>query len=135
MDLNVIKIAENTKNYKSVKNYSHKYKHKNAICGDEIEITLKIRNRRIIDFGYKTKSCIYCQASASLLSRKSKNIKVSEVNKFLNIANILFKDDHIPIPKHWKPFDQILKKENIQRKECLLLPINALIRIIKNYDG
>ena len=134
MDLNVIKIAENTKNYKSVKNYSHKYKHKNAICGDEIEITLKIRNRRIIDFGYKTKSCIYCQASASLLSRKSKNIKVSEVNKFLNIANILFKDDHIPIPKHWKPFDQILKKENIQRKECLLLPINALIRIIKNYD-
>ena len=135
MDLNVIKIAENTKNFKSVKNYSHKYKHKNAICGDEIEITLKIRNRRIIDFGYKTKSCIYCQASASLLSRKSKNIKVSEVNKFLNIANILFKDDHIPIPKHWKPFDQILKKENIQRKECLLLPINALIRIIKNYDG
>lgn len=135
MDLNVIKIAENTKNHKSVKNYSHKYKHKNAICGDEIEITLKIRNRRIIDFGYKTKSCIYCQASASLLSRKSKNIKVSEVNKFLNIANILFKDDHIPIPKHWKPFDQILKKENIQRKECLLLPINALIRIIKNYDG
>ena len=135
MDLNVIKIAENTKNYKSVKNYSHKYKHKNAICGDEIEITLKIRNRRIIDFGYKTKSCIYCQASASLLSRKSKNIKVSEVNKFLNIANILFKDNHIPIPKHWKPFNQILKKENIQRKECLLLPINALIRIIKNYDG
>ena len=135
MDLNVIKIAENTKNFKSVKNYSHKYKHKNAICGDEIEITLKIRNRRIIDFGYKTKSCIYCQASASLLSRKSKNIKVSEVNKFLNIANILFKDDHIQIPKHWKPFDQILKKENIQRKECLLLPINALIRIIKNYDG
>ena len=134
MDLEVIKIAENTTNYKSVKNYSHKYKHKNAICGDEIEITLKIRNRRIIDFGYKTKSCIYCQASASLLSRKSKNIEVSEVNKFLNIANILFKDDHIPIPKHWKPFDKIFKKENIQRKECLLLPINALIRIIKNYD-
>ena len=135
MDLKLIKIAENTTNYKHIKNHSHKYKHKNAICGDEIEITLKIRNRRIIDFGYKTKSCIYCQASASLLSRKSKNIEVSEVNKFLNVANILFKDDHIPIPKHWKPFDQILKKENIQRKECLLLPINALIRIIKNYDG
>ena len=58
----------------------------------------------------------------------------SKINKFLNIANILFKDNHSPIPKHWKPFDKIFKKENIQRKECLLLPINALIRIIKNYD-
>ena len=134
MDLNVIKIAENTTNYKSVKNYSHKYKHKNAICGDEIEITLKIKNKKIIDFGYKTKSCIYCQASASLLSRKSKNIGINEVNKFLNIANILFQNNHIQLIKHWKSFDKILKKENLQRKECLLLPINALIKILKNYD-
>tara|TARA_Y100001970_G_C13649258_1_gene562745 strand:- start:165 stop:572 length:408 start_codon:yes stop_codon:yes gene_type:complete len=134
MDLEVIKIAENTINYKSVKNYSHKYKHKNAICGDEIEITLKIKNKKIIDFGYKTKSCIYCQASASLLSRKSKNIGINEVNKFLNIANILFQNNHIQLIKHWKSFDKILKKENLQRKECLLLPINALIKILKNYD-
>ena len=134
MDLEVIKIAENTTNYKSVKNYSHKYKHKNAICGDEIEITLKIKNKKIIDFGYKTKSCIYCQASASLLSRKSKNIGINEVNKFLNIANILFQNNHIQLIKHWKPFDKILKKENLQRKECLMLPINALIKILKNYD-
>ena len=42
MDLEVIKIAENTTNYKHIKNHSHKYKHKNTICGDEIEITLKI---------------------------------------------------------------------------------------------
>ena len=56
MDLEVIKIAENTTNYKCVKNHSDKYKHKNSICGDEIEITLKIRDRKIIDFGYQTKS-------------------------------------------------------------------------------
>ena len=76
MDLEVIKIAENTTNYKHIKNHSHRYKHKNTICGDEIEITLKISDRKIIDFGYQTKSCIYCQASASLLSRISKNKKL-----------------------------------------------------------
>ena len=47
MDLEVIKIAENTTNYKHIKNHSHKYKHKNTICGDEIEITLKIKDRKI----------------------------------------------------------------------------------------
>ena len=51
MDLELIKIAENTTNYKHIKNHSHKYKHKNTICGDEIEITLKIKDRKIIDFG------------------------------------------------------------------------------------
>ena len=134
MDLEVIKIAENTTNYKCVKNHSHKYKHKNSICGDEIEITLKIRNRKIIDFGYQTKSCIYCQASASLLSRLSKNKKVNEINKFLKIANILFKDNHKLTPKHWKSFNTIFKKENLQRKECLMLPVNALMKITNSYD-
>ena len=134
MDLEVIKIAENTTNYKHIKNHSHKYKHKNAICGDEIEITLKIRDRKIIDFGYQTKSCIYCQASASLLSRISKNKKVYEVNNFLEIAKDLFKDEHKSTPKYWKSFNSIFKKDNLQRKDCLLLPVNALKKIINRYD-
>ena len=134
MDLEVIKIAENTKNYKYVKNHSDKYKHKNAICGDEIEITLKIRDRKIIDFGYQTKSCIYCQASASLLSRVSKNKEINEVSKFLKIANDLFQDEHKSTPKYWKSFNSIFKKDNFQRKDCLLLPINALRKIINKYD-
>ena len=131
MDLEVLKIAENTINYKSVENYSHKLKHKNSICGDEIEITLKIKNRKVLDFGYQTKSCIYCQASASLLSRKSKNKKINEINEFLDTANFLFQDNSKTIPKHWRSFNTIFKKKNLSRKECLLLPINALMRIIK----
>ena len=135
MDLEVLKIAENTINYKSIKNYSHKLKHKNSICGDEIEITLKIKNKKILDFGYQTKSCVYCQASASLLSRKSKNKKINEINQFLNTASSLFQDNSKSIiSKHWKSFNMIFKKQNISRKECLLLPINALIRILKKND-
>ena len=135
MDLEVLKIAENTINYKSIKNYSHKLRHKNSICGDEIEITLKIKNKKILDFGYQTKSCVYCQASASLLSRKSKNKKINEINQFLNTASSLFQDNSKSIiSKHWKSFNMIFKKQNISRKECLLLPINALIRILKKND-
>ena len=134
MDLDVLKIAENTINYKTVKNYSHKLKYKNSICGDEIEITLKIKDEKVIDFGYQTKSCIYCQASASLLSRKSKNKKINEINDFLNTANFLFQDNSRIIRKHWRPFNTIFKKQNLSRKECLLLPVNALMKIIKKND-
>ena len=134
MDLEVIKIAENTTNYKSVKNYSHRLTHKNSICGDEIEITLKIKNEKLLDFGYRTKSCIYCQASASLLSRKSKNKKINEINEFLSAANSLFQDNSKTITKHWNSFNMIFKKQNLSRKECLLLPVNALMKIIKKND-
>ena len=131
MDLEVLKIAENTINYKLVKNYSHRLTYKNSVCGDEIEITLKIKNEKVLDFGYQTKSCIYCQASASLLSRKSKNKKINEIKEFLSAANSLFQDDSKIIPKYWKSFNMIFKKQNLSRKECLLLPVNALMQIIK----
>ena len=90
MDLEVIKIAENTINYKFVKNHTHKYRLKNSICGDEIEITLKIRDRKIIDFGYQTKSCIYCQASVSLFSRIVKNKHIKKVKNFVEQAKKCF---------------------------------------------
>ena len=73
MDLKILEIASNTENIKIVENFTHKAKNKNPICGDEIEIRLKINNDKILDFGYQSKSCIYCQASASLLAINIKN--------------------------------------------------------------
>ena len=73
MDLEIIKIAADTKNNKELKNFTHKSKYKSKLCGDEIEISLVIKNQKILDMGYQCKSCIYCQASASLISKLSIN--------------------------------------------------------------
>ena len=73
MDLKILKIASNTENYKIVKNYTHQAKNKNAICGDEMEISLIIKNDLIEDMGYQCRSCVYCQASVSMLSQKIKD--------------------------------------------------------------
>ena len=71
MDLEILKIASNTENHKIIHNHTHILKQKNPLCGDEMEIALKVKNNKIIDFGYQCKSCVYCQASVSLLSLKS----------------------------------------------------------------
>ncbi len=71
MDLEILKIASNTDNHKVLKNYTHNSKLKNPICGDEMQIAIKIDKDNILDFGYQCKSCVYCQASVSLLSRAS----------------------------------------------------------------
>ena len=75
MDLRILEIASQTENNKIIKNFTHKSKNKNPLCGDEMEISLIVKNDVVKDMGYQCKSCVYCQASASLLSKISINKK------------------------------------------------------------
>ena len=42
MDLEILKIASDTKNHKVIDDYTHISKQKNHLCGDEMQISLKI---------------------------------------------------------------------------------------------
>ena len=80
MDLRILEIASHTDNHKVLENFTHKSKHKNPLCGDEMEISLIVKNDVVKDMGYQCKSCIYCQASASLLSKLSINKSLIKIN-------------------------------------------------------
>ena len=131
MDLKILQIASNTENNKLIKDHTHKATQKNSICGDQMEISLKIKKNKIIDFGYQCKSCIYCQASVSLLSGNSINKSVDSIKNLLNLTENLFEDDLINIPKEWNIFKKIFNKKNIARKDCLLLPFKTVSKALK----
>ena len=131
MDLRILEIAAHTENNKVVENYTHKSKHKNPLCGDEMEIRLIVKEDVVKDMGYQCKSCVYCQASVSLLSRKIKEKKVDDVKKFIKVGEQLFEDAKVSMEKHWKDFKEILDKKNLSRKECLLLPLRTIAKALK----
>ena len=131
MDLRILEIASHTENNKILENFTHKSKNKNPLCGDEMEISLIVKNDIIKDIGYQCKSCVYCQASVSLLSRKLKNKKIEEIKSFITNGEKLFDDAKIAIEKHWKDFKEILDKKNLARKECLLLPLRTVLKALK----
>ena len=131
MDLKILQIAANTENNKVIKDHTHKAVQKNSICGDKMEISLKVKKNKIIDFGYQCKSCIYCQASVSLLSNSSINKPVESIKSLLNEIENFFEDNLTNIPKEWKIFKQIFDKKNISRKDCLLLPFKAVSKALK----
>ena len=131
MDLRILEIASNTENNKVIDNFTHKSKNKNLICGDEMEISLIVKNNKVIDMGYQCKSCVYCQASVSLLSRKIKNKKLDEIKKFLNKCENLFENTKIILEKNWEDFKELLDKKNAPRKECLLLPLRTVLKALK----
>ena len=131
MDLRILEIASHTENNKVLENFTHKSKNKNPLCGDEMEISLIVKNDVIKDIGYQCKSCVYCQASVSLLSQKLKNKKIEEIKSFITNGEKLFDDAKIAIEKHWKDFKEILDKKNLSRKECLLLPLRTVLKALK----
>ena len=130
IDKEIIKIASNTENHGVLNNHTHFSKLKNSICGDEMRIYLIVKESKIINFKYECESCIYCQASVSLLSRSAKNKSIEKVKNFAEQAKNCFEKNTESFGKEWKEFDKIMNKNNISRKECLLLPINTALDAI-----
>ena len=131
MDLDILKIASFTENQKVLNNCTHQSKHKNPICGDVMEISLLVKKNKIKDFGYQCKSCIYCQASVSLLSRKSINKSINSIKELLYFVETFFEKDQSVFPKEWSVFNKLFSKKNISRKECLLLPFKTVSKALK----
>ena len=131
MDLRILEIASNTENNKVIDNFTHKSKNKNPICGDEMEISLIVKNHKVLDMGYQCNSCVYCQASVSLLSQKIKNKNLNEIKKFISSCENIFENTKIVLEKNWNDFIELLDKKNISRKDCLLLPLRTVLKALK----
>ena len=131
MDLRILEIASNTENNKILDKHTHKSKNKNPMCGDVMEISLLVKDNKVVDMGYQCKSCVYCQASVSLLSQNIKEKSLDEVKDFINICENIFENTKIILEKKWISFKEIFDKKNISRKECLLLPMRTVLKALK----
>jgi len=132
MDLRILEIASNTENNKILAKHTHKSKNKNPMCGDVMEISLLVKDNKVVDMGYQCKSCVYCQASVSLLSQNIKEKSLDEVKDFVNICENIFENTKIILEKKWISFKEIFDKKNISRKECLLLPIRTVNKALND---
>tara|TARA_B100001027_G_scaffold104542_1_gene71940 strand:- start:324 stop:719 length:396 start_codon:yes stop_codon:yes gene_type:complete len=128
MELEILKIASNTTNLKEIDIYTHKSEKKNPMCGDIVTIEINVKKNKIQDIGYKSKSCIYCQASASLLSNFLVNQKLEKARLILKSMKIFYNDKNYIIKGKLK---KIFNKKNYKRKECIYLPVRAISDALK----
>ena len=113
----VIKFAADTSNYGLEKNSNFVATHKNKLCGDKITVELKIKKQIIKKMSYEGESCIFCQASASLLSKFIRNKNINTMSIFVEKAK---KDNK---------FKKLLKIK--ERINCVMLPFQALQKAAK----
>ena len=127
----IIKIALNTKNVGLTNKYNFKSNLKNSLCGDKIELELIVKNSRINSMKYETESCVYCEASASLLSTKIKNLDLTTAINELNLLKRVGKDEKLNFPRHFKDFEILINKNNLKRINCINLPLDAVLKALR----
>ena len=128
---NIMKLASNTSNVGLINKYSHKITLRNTTCGDKITLELIADNKKISSMRYETVSCIYCEASASLLSRILKNIQLKDIKNDLSDLKKVSDKKNIKIPKRLSDFKKLLNSDNFNRFKCIFLPIDAVLKVLK----
>ncbi len=127
----IIKMASNTSNVGLNNKYSHKISLKNKLCGDKITLELIVFEKKISSMKYETESCIYCEASASLLSKKIRKLNIQSLkNDFKDLKN-LSKNKDFKVPKKFSDFKKLFNSDNFNRFSCIFLPFDAVIKALK----
>ena len=127
----IIRIASKTSNKGLNNEYSHKTSLKNKLCGDKITLELVVLKKKVLSMKYETESCVYCEASASLLSKKIKKFDIQTIkNEFTNLKNISKKKEY-KIPKKFADFNELLSSDKFNRYNCIFLPFDAVIKALK----
>ena len=127
----IIRLASNTLNSGLKNKYSHKITLKNSFCGDKITLEIVAGEKKIKSMKYETESCVYCEASASLLSQKIKHLNIKNIKKDFIFLKKISKQKNMKIPKKYSNFKKLLNSDNLNRFKCIFLPFDAVIKALK----
>ena len=125
----IIQIASKTSFYGLKKGNNFKIKAKNKICGDEIEIEV---GKDFKNIRFETNSCIYTQASAAILANNFSKIYNYGLIKMLTYIKKKLNGENVDFPLKIKDLNFLIDKENKNRKECITLPYDAILKIIND---
>ena len=126
----IIKIASDTRNIGLTKNFNFKSNLKNSICGDKIKVELITKNLKINSMKYETESCVYCEASARLHSKKIKDLNIYSTIKDLNAIKEIIYNKKFILPENFIDFKVLINKKNINRIKCINLPFDAVLKAL-----
>ena len=131
IDSKIIKIASYTKNVGLRNKFTHKSSIKNSLCGDFIKTEFIADKLKVKSMRYETESCLLCEASASLFSRKIKNFKIRELIKEIKELKKSNNNINYSFSNKLKEFDRLINKKNVNRFNCVTLPMEAFLKAFK----
>lgn len=72
---------KNPSNYGSIENPNFKVSDNNPLCGDEISLTGKVKDGKLVEIKFESRGCAISKASASIMTEYFLNKKTEEIIK------------------------------------------------------
>lgn len=79
---NILDHYKHPHNFGTLDNATIKNREVNPLCGDELEITLLIKDKKVVDVKFSGKGCAISVAAGSMLTDEVKGKTIDEVKKF-----------------------------------------------------
>ena len=77
----ILEHWSNPQNYGVIKNADFDVQDNNPLCGDEIRMTGKLKDGKLIKIAFTGEGCAVSKASASLFTEKIKEMKIEDIKK------------------------------------------------------
>ncbi len=77
----IIDYSRNPVNYGEIKDHDVTFHDANPLCGDSIDIDMKIDDKKVTDIKFHGKGCAICMACSSVLTEITKGKSLDEVQK------------------------------------------------------
>jgi nitrogen fixation protein NifU and related proteins len=116
----IVDYSRNPINYGEIENHDVTFHDSNPLCGDSIDIDIKIDEDKVTDIKFHGKGCAICMACSSVLTEITKGKSIDE-------ARVIEKNDVL----------SELGLEHLQavRIKCALLSLKVLKSALYTYIG
>ena len=112
----ILELYKNPINFGKLESQTHHAESYNPLCGDKVELFLKIENNQVTKATFIGSGCAISQATTSLLTEEIKGKTMEELKK-------MQKDDILKVLK-------IDLSKNPSRLKCALLSLEVLKKAI-----
>jgi len=116
----IIDYSRNPINFGKIENPDVTFHDSNPLCGDSIDIDMKITDEKVSDIKFHGKGCAICMACSSVLTEITKGKRIDEVRN---------------ITKHDVLSELGLEHLQAVRIKCALLSLKVLKSALYSYLG
>lgn len=116
----IIDYSRNPINFGKIENPDVTFHDSNPLCGDSIDIDMKITDNKVSDIKFHGKGCAICMACSSVLTEITKGKRIDEVRN---------------ITKHDVLSELGLEHLQAVRIKCALLSLKVLKSALYSYLG
>jgi nitrogen fixation NifU-like protein len=103
----------------------------NPLCGDRVEMEVKLSDGRVAALAHRVKGCLLCRAAASVIGKRAAGAKPEDIERVSSgVSDMLEKQS--PPPAEWGELGAFAPVHGHRsRYRCVQLPFEALLAALR----